>query len=223
MKVRVFGSGSQGNALAVRSGGGTLLLVDCGFSCKELERRMAACGVDPDAAVGLFFTHDHIDHCKGTATFHRRHPQVPLYANGNTADAISVLTGVDDGWSVFETAVGTDMGAPTFGVRDALARATCAILESNHDPVLLQTSDRPVSLKQRIAGRCGHLSNGDAADLVREVQPLRLKTLLLAHLSRPCNAPYLALEAMRPAVAELGRPIALDTLDQDDPSPLYEC
>ena len=232
MRLRVFGSGSGGNALAVRSGG-TLLLLDCGFSCKELERRMAACGVDPDAASGLFF------------------------ANGNTADAIAVLTGVDDGWRVFETAetfpvgdftvtsfsiphdaadpvgylfedgenalfVGTDMGAPTFGVRDALARATCAILESNHDPILLQTSDRPVSLKQRIAGRCGHLCNGDAADLVREVQPPRLKTLLLAHLSRQCNAPYLALESMRAAVADLGRPITLDVLDQDTPSPLYE-
>ena len=256
MKLRVFGSGSQGNALAVKSGE-TLLLVDCGFHCRELERRMAACGVDPDAAEGLFFTHDHDDHCKGLATFHKRHPQVPLYANGNTADAIAVLTGVDDGWRVFETAetfrvgdmsvtsfsiphdaadpvgylfddgegalfVGTDMGAPTFGVRDALARATCAVLESNYDPVLLQTSDRPVSLKQRIAGRCGHLSNGDAADLVREVRPQRLKTLLLAHISRQCNAPYLALEAMRSAVAELGRPVSLEVLDQNATSPLYE-
>ena len=218
---------------------------------------MAACGVVPDKASGLFFTHDHTDHCKGLATFHKRHPSIPLYANGNTADAISVLAGVDDGWRVFETAetfpvgdisvtsfsiphdaadpvgylfddgtstlfVGTDMGAPTFGVRDALVRATCAILESNHDPVLLQTSDRPVSLKQRIAGRCGHLSNGDAADLVREVQPPRLKTLLLAHISRQCNAPYLALEAMRPVVAELGHPVILDVLDQDTPSPLFE-
>ena len=163
MKLRVFGSGSQGNALAVSSGG-TLLLLDCGFLCTELERRMAACGVEPDAAAGLFFSHDHSDHCKGLAVFHKRHPSVPLYANGNTADAIAVLTGVDDGWRVFETAetfpvgdftvtsfsiphdaadpvgylfedgegalfVGTDMGAPTFGVRDALARATCAVLE----------------------------------------------------------------------------------------------
>ncbi len=256
MKVRVFGSGSQGNALAVRSGE-TLLFVDCGFSCCELKRRMAACGVAPDAAAGLFFTHEHSDHCQGVDTFHKRYPQVPLYANGNTADAIAFLTGVADGWRVFETAetfpvgdfsvtsfsiphdaadpvgylfddgtsalfVGVDMGAPTFGVRDALARATCAILESNYDPILLNTSERPVSLKQRIAGRCGHLSNGDAADLVREVQSPRLKTLLLAHISRQCNAPYLALEAMRPAVADLGRPITLDVLDQDTPSPLYE-
>ena len=73
MKLRVFGSGSQGNALAVRSGE-TLLFVDCGLSCRELNRRMAACGVTPDAAAGLFFTHDHSDHCQGLATFHKRYP-----------------------------------------------------------------------------------------------------------------------------------------------------
>ena len=39
MRLRVFGSGSKGNALAIRSGG-TLLLLDCGFSCRELEKRM---------------------------------------------------------------------------------------------------------------------------------------------------------------------------------------
>lgn len=257
MRLRVFGSGSQGNALAVRSAGGTLLLVDCGFSCRELERRMADCGVCPDAAAALLFTHDHTDHCKGVATFHKRHPHVPLYANGNTADAIATLTGVEDGWRVFETAepfgigdvevtafsiphdaadtvgylfadeaatlfVGTDMGVPTLPVKDALARATCAVLESNHDPTLLACSDRPVSLKQRIAGRCGHLSNADAADLVRDVAPARLRTLLLAHLSRPCNAPHLALEAMRQALQDIGRPdVALAALDQDTPSDLY--
>lgn len=257
MRLRVFGSGSQGNALAIRSGA-TLLLVDCGFSCRELERRMAACDVCADDVTALLFTHDHTDHCKGIATFHKRHPQVPLYANGNTADAIATLTGVDDGWRVFETAepfaigdvdvtsfsiphdaadtvgylfsdenaslfVGTDMGVPTLPVKYALARATCAVLESNHDPTLLACSDRPVSLKQRISGRCGHLSNHDAANLVREVAPPRLRTLLLAHLSRPCNAPHLALESMREALKDIGRAdVALAALDQDEPSDLYE-
>ena len=79
-----------------------------------------------------------------------------------------------------------------------------------------------MSLKQRISGRCGHLSNGDAADLVREVRPQRLRTLLLAHLSQQCNAPYLAREAMERAVADIGRNVSLDVLDQDFPSQLYE-
>jgi phosphoribosyl 1,2-cyclic phosphodiesterase len=257
MQLRVFGSGSKGNALAVRSGG-TLLLLDCGFSCRELEKRMTACGVCPADVTAVLFTHDHDDHCKGIATFHKRHPLVPLYANGNTADAIATLTGVEDGWRIFETGepfaigdisvsafsiphdaadtvgylfsddtsslfVATDMGVPTLPVKYALAQATCAVLESNHDPTLLACSDRPVSLKQRIAGRCGHLSNQDAADLVREVAPPNLKTLLLAHLSRPCNAPHLALESMREALKDIEREdVSLAALDQDEPSDLYE-
>ena len=257
MQLRVFGSGSKGNALAVRSGG-TLLLLDCGFSCRELEKRMTACCVCPADVTAVLFTHDHDDHCKGIATFHKRHPLVPLYANGNTADAIATLTGVEDGWRIFETGepfaigdvsvsafsiphdaadtvgylfsdaasslfVATDMGVPTLPVKYALTQATCAVLESNHDPTLLACSDRPVSLKQRIAGRCGHLSNQDAADLVREVAPPNLKTLLLAHLSRPCNAPHLALESMREALKDIEREdVALAALDQDEPSDLYE-
>lgn len=257
MRLRIFGSGSKGNSLAIRSGG-TLLLLDCGFSCRELEKRMTACGVCPADVTAVLFTHDHDDHCKGIATFHKRHPLVPLYANGNTADAIATLTGVEDGWRIFETGepfaigdvsvsafsiphdaadtvgylfsdaasslfVATDMGVPTLPVKYALAQATCAVLESNHDPTLLACSDRPVSLKQRISGRCGHLSNQDAADLVREVAPQNLKTLLLAHLSRPCNAPHLALESMREALKDIEREdVALAALDQDEPSDLYE-
>ena len=219
---------------------------------------MNACGVCPADVTAVLFTHDHDDHCKGIATFHKRHPLVPLYANGNTADAIATLTGVEDGWRIFETGepfaigdisvsafsiphdaadavgylfsdaasslfVAMDMGIPTLPVKYALARATCAVLESNHDPTLLACSSRPVSLKQRISGRCGHLSNQDAADLVREVAPPNLKRLLLAHLSRPCNAPHLALESMREALKDIRREdIALAALDQDEPSDLYE-
>ena len=257
MRVRSFASGSKGNCIAVR-GGGELLLVDCGLSCRELTKRMAACGVSPSDVTGIVFTHDHSDHCAGLATFHRKYPEVPLYANGNTADAIAAAVGVDDGWCVFETAepfeigglgvntfsiphdaadpvgyvfeeaestlfVGTDMGVMTVAAREALSRATCAVIESNHDPVLLQTSDRPLSLKQRIAGRCGHLSNDQASDALREAIPQKLTVLLLAHLSSQCNADYLARESMERALKDLGRTnVNLDVLGQDAPSACYE-
>ena len=257
MRLRVFASGSKGNSLAVRSAGGTLLLVDLGLSLPELRERATACGVDVGTASAVLFTHDHVDHFCGVAAFHRHYPDIPLFANGDTSDAIAVKTGVADGWSVFETAVpfdvadfrvtpfsishdaadpvgfliesggstlfvGTDTGVPTMGVRDALWRSDCAVLESNHDSVLLQTSNRPVSLKQRIAGRSGHLSNEDAAELVRTVNPPRLKTLLLAHLSEQCNSPSLAQAAMRAALKDCGRTdMRLEVLSQDEPSDLF--
>ena len=77
MRLRVFASGSKGNCLAVR-GGGKLLLVDCGLSCRALARRMAACGLSPEEVDGVLFTHDHRDHCAGLATFHRRCPRAAL-------------------------------------------------------------------------------------------------------------------------------------------------
>lgn len=257
MKIRALGSGSKGNCLAVR-GGGELLLVDCGLSCRELTKRLKACGLAPDAVTGVLFTHDHSDHCAGLATFHKKFPNVPLYANGLTADAISSVTGVEDGWCVFETAepfeigalavdtfaiphdaadpvgyvlaegektlfIGTDMGTMTVAAKEALSRATCAVLESNHDSVLLQTSDRPLSLKQRIAGRCGHLSNDQAADALRETNPQMLTTLLLAHLSSQCNADYLARESMARALKDLARTnVQLAVLAQDQPSACFE-
>ena len=258
MKIRVLASGSKGNCIVVR-GGGQLLLVDCGLSCRELTRRMNECGLSPSEVTGVFFTHDHSDHCAGVATFHRKHPEVPLYANGNTADAIGMVTGVEDGWRIFETAepfqfgglsvetfsiphdaadpvgyvfgegesnlfIGTDMGVVTMAAKEALSRANCAVLESNHDPVLLQTSDRPLSLKQRISSRCGHLSNDQAAEALRETNPSRLRVLLLAHLSSQCNADYLARESMERALDELGRrqAVRLEVLAQERPSECYE-
>lgn len=257
MRVRSFGSGSTGNALGVRSGN-SFVLVDCGFSYFELSRRMAACGVAPGEVTALVFTHDHSDHCRGLARFHKKHPDVPLCANGATADAIAALTGVAEGWRIFETAqdfelgdfsvtpfsvphdaadpvgylfrdaaetlfVATDVGYPTLNVKAAFARATCAVLESNHDAVLLRTSNRPVSLKQRIAGRSGHLSNDDAAELVTEAAAPALRQIFLAHLSCECNAPHLALESVREALARIGRTdVGLAALAPDRPGDLWE-
>jgi len=71
--------------------------------------------------------------------------------------------------------------------------------------VMLKTSLRPESLKQRIAGPRGHLSNDDAAYLVRRFASPRLRKLFLAHLSGECNVPRLALGTMRETLAEMGR------------------
>ncbi len=257
MRVRVFGSGSGGNCLAFRTAAGNLYLVDMGFSCRELTRRMKLCGLAPDEIQGVFFTHDHSDHCSGISTFHKKFPDIPLYANGNTADAIEARQNVS-GFNVFEIAeetsvgdlgftafsvshdaadtvgylfddgvsrffIGTDMGHVSYAVKDAFKRAHCAVLESNHDPVLLQQSDRPYKLKTRIAGKSGHLANEDAARLMLETNPLGLKALLLAHLSEECNSCSLARSTMENALKELGRSdVRLSILSQHEPSDLFE-
>src|ERR1700744_6154783 len=57
---------------------------------------------------------------------------------------------------------------------------------------MLQEASRPWSIKQRIAGRHGHLSNTEAADAAQEIMSAEIRHVYLGHLSRECNSPELA-------------------------------
>jgi phosphoribosyl 1,2-cyclic phosphodiesterase len=86
----------------------------------------------------------------------------------------------------------TDLGHATKLALERVRTANVLVLETNHDLKMLQDSSRPWSLKQRIAGRHGHLSNTDAADAAQEIMSADLRHLYLGHLSRECNEPELA-------------------------------
>jgi phosphoribosyl 1,2-cyclic phosphodiesterase len=86
------------------------------------------------------------------------------------------------------------------------AGAAVIVLESNHDPGLLQASARPMWLKRRIRER-GHLSNEECAAFL--VKVLREgggapPTIVLAHLSQECNTEEAALGVTRNALREAG-------------------
>lgn len=72
MQFASLGSGSRGNATLVEAGT-TLLMLDCGFSCRETERRMARLGRTPDQLSALLVTHEHGDHVRGIAPLARRY------------------------------------------------------------------------------------------------------------------------------------------------------
>jgi phosphoribosyl 1,2-cyclic phosphodiesterase len=101
-------------------------------------------------------------------------------------------------------AVVTDIGLPTTLVRQRLRDCQVIVLESNHDERLLQESPRPWSLKQRISGRQGHLSNTRAAALLAEIATPALQQVYLAHLSDECNRADLALAEARRQLARAG-------------------
>ncbi len=81
----------------------------------------------------------------------------------------------------------TDMGMVTESIRRRLHNCSALVIEANHDEQMLYESDRPWSLKQRIAGRQGHLSNCKAGELIVDVAGDGLHTVILAHLSSDCN------------------------------------
>lgn len=82
----------------------------------------------------------------------------------------------------------TDLGKVTFLARDFAAKAQILVLESNYCPRMLENSSRPYSLKSRIKGSHGHLSNTDAINLLKTVDPAKVEKIYLAHISRECNS-----------------------------------
>ncbi len=72
MRFAYLGSGSGGNGFLVEQGN-TCLLVDCGFSAKECERRLATLGKTASQLAGILVTHEHGDHINGVGRLARKH------------------------------------------------------------------------------------------------------------------------------------------------------
>lgn len=97
----------------------------------------------------------------------------------------------------------TDLGMLTPHVERSLQACDGLVLEFNHDPDLLAKSAYPESLKQRIAGRYGHLCNRDAAGFLSGLNLDRLQHVVAAHLSQSNNSPELVLTAVKEALGEV--------------------
>jgi len=95
----------------------------------------------------------------------------------------------------------TDLGRVTAELLEHFQEVDILALESNYDPLMQQNSSRPLFLKQRITGGCGHLSNQQAFAAVRAIldrcqearRPLP-RHIVLLHRSRQCNCPRLLRE-----------------------------
>jgi len=99
----------------------------------------------------------------------------------------------------------TDCGHPRHDLAAPLRGAHILVLEFNYDPELMETSPYPPKLRKRILSDHGHLSNGQAQELLRGLVTPELHTLILAHLSKKTNTPELALAAAHETLTELGR------------------
>lgn len=91
----------------------------------------------------------------------------------------------------------TDAGHVTRTIRRRLVGCHGLFIEANYDPELLEADvRRPWSVKQRIMGLHGHLSNEQAAELIRELLHEDLQHLVCGHLSSDCNTAGKVTEAL---------------------------
>jgi phosphoribosyl 1,2-cyclic phosphodiesterase len=252
----ILGSGSAGNCAYCETDQ-TRLLIDAGFSLRQIRQRLASIGRAPENLDGVLLTHEHSDHTAGLKVLCKK-LHIPVYCNRLTQEAVQqqLQTKLDCrifgtggsfevGDIVIETfsvphdaqdPVGfllrtprgnigflTDLGHATKLVLERVRPAHCLVLETNHDVKMLQDcTRRPWSLKQRILGRHGHLSNEAAANAAEDVMSANLRKMFLGHLSSECNSPELAGQVIEERLRNIGAShVSLTVTTQKAPCPTF--
>jgi phosphoribosyl 1,2-cyclic phosphodiesterase len=232
LRISSRGSGSSGNATLVEARSGVTssrVLIDCGFTQRELNARLARAGLVAADIDAIFVTHEHGDHIGCALGYARRH-SIPLWMSRGTWRAVGepdlphLLRFARDGESIavgdlslspytvphdaqeplqlrfsdgaFHLGLLTDVGSITAHLVEHLQGCHALLLECNHDRAMLSASRYPASLKARIGGRYGHLSNDTAAQILAACLHVGLRHIVAAHLSRENNRPELALAAL---------------------------
>lgn len=165
MIVTVLGSGSSGNAILVETEG-TRLLIDAGFSGRDLERRLAA--VDREAASldAILVTHDHSDHTRGMGVAARRWG-IPLYLTPETHRACAGLLRGTEEVRAYASGAPVEIGGlvvhPFLTVHDAV------------DPVAVTLTERASGEKLGIATDLGS-PTAEVRDALRDCDLLVLES-----------------------------------------------
>jgi phosphoribosyl 1,2-cyclic phosphodiesterase len=236
MRFSLLGSGSSGNVAYIESRG-TRVLVDAGLCRAEIDRRLqklpSSHATSVAAIDAVLITHDHNDHGGFAATIGR-----PLFATAGTRLALAVEATLVRAGEPFpvgaltvhpvllphdavetvgyvvsdgEARVGvlTDCGHDDPNVAKGFAGCDLLVLEANYDDTMLRYGPYPPSLKRRVGGRLGHLSNEQSASLLEMIiahgRPPKL--VIAAHLSQANNRPALAKKALDPVLGKSGRVI----------------
>ncbi|MCL2047472.1 MAG: MBL fold metallo-hydrolase [Defluviitaleaceae bacterium] len=133
-------------------------------------------------------------------------PDNPLIIGGAEITAFDIPHDASQpvGYSFHATAnqkekivIATDLGHVTDSIKEKLKNARVILLESNHDPEMLERGSYPRFLKTRVASKYGHLSNAQAGMLLAEVVIPGKTHVFLAHLSDENNTPMLAFDTVQ--------------------------
>lgn len=228
IKFLSLGSGSKGNATLVYDEK-TVLLFDMGLALKVLEEGLSQIGRKLSDIQAVFVTHDHSDHIKGLQYLH----DVDIYCSpktkgGNKIQEVGETIEIGD-FKVTsfptshdtENPVGywienrgttfcyiTDTGILKKTLIKKLRNATYYLLECNHDLKMLEDSNRPQLLKERISGRKGHLSNIQSAEASIDLMGENTKAFYLAHRSEECNTEECMLSTYASIYEQYGIPLS---------------
>ncbi|WP_180541327.1 MBL fold metallo-hydrolase [Nevskia soli] len=115
----------------------------------------------------------------------------------------------------------TDLGYIPDSLRFHLREVDLLLLESNHDIEMLKVGPYPWSVKQRVMGRRGHLSNDVVCDFLTSDLDPWTRTLILGHLSEHNNHPELVRMGAESVLARRSHPARLVVAEQSHPTEVF--
>lgn len=111
-----------------------------------------------------------------------------------------------------DISVFTDIGFPEPSVLSAVSGSKLVFIEANYDHEMLMGGSYPAMLKERIAGRYGHLSNDECATAVHHLLESGTCYFALSHISQENNHPDLALLTVNSRLETVGARVGQDLL-----------
>jgi len=221
-----LGSGSRGNGTVVALGE-KIFLIDCGFTLRQTERRLARLGLSGGDLDAILISHEHADHISGVSALAHRYA-IPVYASYGTLkyDLRGAACHAFDGDVGFEIdgvcvnpvcvphdareptqfvlsdgtetiGVLSDLGCVTTHVIEQYRDCTQVLIEANHDRDMLVNGSYPARLKRRVGADYGHLSNEQAYALIERLAHPALQ-VVVGHVSEQNNCPDLLAQMFSP-------------------------
>lgn len=200
MRFSVLGSGSGGNSTVVAAGS-TSILVDAGFSRRELDRRLATLGASPRELAAILVTHEHGDHVRGAGVFARAHGTPLLMTGGTRRACAKLLRGTEDVSTYrpgYPFTVGDLLVEPFVTVHDAVEPAAFALVDQKSGLRLGVATDlgRPTAQVRHALRGCDGLiveSNHDEVLLWAAAYPAAVKARIASshgHMSNQAAAAF---------------------------------
>lgn len=226
MKYINVGSGSKGNSTIIYNKN-TTILIDVGVTRKRVTDCLNSIGRSLDSIDAIFITHRHSDHCAHMSKYEQLYSVVysgdegvidEPYKKSNTLApfqeirikdmVIRALPTSHDapdsmGYVIHEDETGENMLYMTdtgfIPEKDLSYMTNCDfyLIESNHDPRMLMTSDRTNYLKMRILGDKGHISNEQCSHYLSLVIGNKTREIGFAHMSEECNTQKLIIDTFQ--------------------------
>ncbi|MDR1781720.1 MAG: MBL fold metallo-hydrolase [Bacilli bacterium] len=202
MKIYNFSSGSKGNTTLVKCDN-VNILIDVGNTRKYIKQCLDDLDISLSDINMILISHFHNDHFKDAKylndfnIYSNRKDDLSLKINeDNIIDGVIIkpfkLSHDEEcfGFQIkYHNQVYThisDTGYLKEEYYPYVEEADYLYLEFNHDPVMLEKTDRPLEVKRRILSSKGHLSNQDAALILSKANS-KLKEVMIAHISEEAN------------------------------------